>query len=357
VVSLFAKATRRIGMTHIRYVTPVPMGAATGLVARVYHEVERDFGMLAPPLALHAPAPPALAATWLMLRETLLVPGLVGRDAKEAVAAAVSLANRCPYCVDVHGTTLAGLLRGADAAAVAADRIDTVGDPRLRALAGWARASGTPGGAAPAAAAELPELIGVAVTFHYINRMVNVFLCESPLPAVPAAALKGVRFAATRILSGLARLAPRPAQSLELLPDGPLPADLCWAGGQPHIAAAFARAGAAIDAGGTRAVPDRVRELVTARLDAATGTPGLASSQWLEPAVADLPAPERPAGRLALLTALGSYQVTDRLVDEYVADGHDDGALIELTSWASMAAARRIGRRLGEDATAGEGNA
>src|SRR5689334_376789 len=114
-VSLFARATRRIGMTHIRFVTPVPVQAATGRVAQVYRGMEADFGMVAPPLALHAPAPDTLAASWLMLREALLVPGLVDRAARETVAAGVSLANRCPYCVDVHGTTLAGLLRLAGA--------------------------------------------------------------------------------------------------------------------------------------------------------------------------------------------------------------------------------------------------
>jgi len=344
-------------MTHIRYVSPVPAHAATGLAARVCREVERDFGMLAPPLTLHAAAPATLAATWLMLRETLLVPGLVSRAAKEAVAAAVSLANRCPYCVDVHGTTLGGLLRGPDAAAVAADRIDAVTDPHLRALARWARASGiataSAGAGTPFPPAQAPELIGVAVTFHYINRMVNVFLCDSPLPPVPAAALGPVRRVAARILAGVARIVPRSTESADLLPDAPLPADLSWAGGQGRIAAAFARASAAIDAGGTRAVPERVRRLVTARLAGDTDVvPGLGSRAWLDRAVADLPERERPAGRLALLTAFSSYQVTDGLVVEFVAQGHGDDALIELASWASLAAACRIGAHLGRDSAA-----
>ena len=57
-----------------------------------------------------------------MLRETLLAAGLVPRAAKEAVAVAVSLGNACPYCVQVHGGTLHGLVPGADAAAISGDR-------------------------------------------------------------------------------------------------------------------------------------------------------------------------------------------------------------------------------------------
>lgn len=362
-VSLFARMTRKVGRTHIRYLTPVPFGAATGPVAEVYHEMERDFGMLAPPLALHAPSPPTLAATWLMLRETLLVPGLLGRAAKEAVAAAVSSVNQCPYCVDVHGTTVAGLLRDADARAIAVGHFDDVADPRLQALTRWARSGGTasPGGTAlsggvPAGApppfgpAEVPEAIGVAVTFHYINRMVNIFLSDSPLPPVPGPARTPVRFVAARILGRLASLAPHPARSSDLLPEAPLPADLSWAAGQPAIAAAFARASAAMDAAGARSVPEPVRRLVAGRLATMDG-PGPDRRAWLDAAVGTLSERDRPAGRLALLAALGSYLVTDALVADFRAAGHGEQALVEVTAWASMAAARSIGDRLHRDLT------
>jgi hypothetical protein len=62
--------------------------------------------------------------------------------------------------------------------------------------------------------------------------------------------------------------------------------------------------------------------------------------------VAGLPAEQRPAARLALLTAFSSYQVTPGLVEDVMAQGHSESALIELTAWASLAAARRIGTEL-----------
>jgi len=105
---LLARVARRPALAQIRYVAPVRPGAAPGPVAEVYAQMERDFGMLAPPVALHAAAPDILAAIWLMLRESTLVPGALDRAAKEAIATAVSAANACPYCVEVHGTTLAG---------------------------------------------------------------------------------------------------------------------------------------------------------------------------------------------------------------------------------------------------------
>ncbi len=358
VVTLFARATRRVSVTHIRHVAPVSLRAATGLTARVYRQMEADFGMVAPPVMLHAAAPDTLAACWSILRETMLAPGLVDRSVKEAVAAAVSLANQCPYCVEVHGAALAGLLRGPDAWAVAGDRVGDLSDPGVRELARWARASGNPSAQArhpaPFAPGQAPELIGVAVTFHYINRMVNVFLQESPMPPAPAPVLRVVRRVAARLMRGMASRHSDPGRSADLLADAPLPADLSWAAGPPHIAGAVARVAAVIDAGGARSVPERVRRLVSAQLASRTPEPaGLGGDAPWKSAVAELPESDRPAARLALLAALASYRVTDSVIEDFRAQGHDDRAIIELTSWASFAAARQIGAELHRDLASG----
>jgi AhpD family alkylhydroperoxidase len=326
--TIFALATRRASRSHFRHVRPVPIGEATGLVATVYHRVEREFGMLAPPLTLHSPAPSALAASWLILREVLLVTGLVPRRDKEAVAAAVSRANACPYCVDVHGTTLDGLVHGRDPSA----------DPRLAALADWA--AGPAGAHFPFPAAEAPELLGTALTFHYINRMVNVFLLESPLPPVRGPARDLVRRAAAHMMRRLVgRTTLTPAGSTGLLPAADLKADLRWAADRPAIAEALARATAVIDAGGRRRLSAAARDVVATALHEPGRDPGTAP--WLRERLATLAPPERPFTRLALLTAVSSYRVTDAVIAEARAAGADDAALIEVTSWASMAAARR----------------
>src|SRR5690606_8869078 len=44
-------------LAQVRHVTPVRPRAARGLVAEVYAGLERDFGMLAPPVILHSPVP------------------------------------------------------------------------------------------------------------------------------------------------------------------------------------------------------------------------------------------------------------------------------------------------------------
>lgn len=349
---MITKVIRMAGrrtLAQVQYVSPVPPALAGGLVAAVYAQLERDFGMLAPPVILHSPAPGPLAAAWLMLRETLLA-GLADRGAKEAVAAAVSLGNTCPYCVQVHTGILHGLVRGRDAAAIETGRIASVTDPRIRQAGAWAQAAGlrdTAGQDLPFPSAQCAEFIGVAVTFHYLNRMVNVFLGDPPLPAFLSPAVRG---AALRMLGSLLRPVTarrlEPGTSAGLLPEAPLPSDLSWAAGSPAVAGAFARAAATIDADGVTAVPQSVRELVLARLAGWDGAPPALGRAWVDAAISRLAAADRPAGRLALLTAMSSYQVRQADVDQARLHLPGDRALIGLTSWASMAAARQAGRWL-----------
>ncbi|HEY3259690.1 MAG TPA: carboxymuconolactone decarboxylase family protein [Pseudonocardiaceae bacterium] len=357
-MALILRATLRAAPQQVRVVSPVRPGAARGLVRRVYAQVIREFGVLGPPIALHSPAPAVLAAAWMMLRESLLATGLVDRATKEGVAAAVSLGNICPYCVQVHSATMYGLVRGPDAVAIADDRVDDIGDPAVRAIAGWAKASGN---REPAARHrppldrldELAELIAVAVTFQHYNRMVNVFLVDSPFPpGVPPSARATVLRVFGRLMRRAAGKTIRPGRSLDLLPPARLPGDLPWAAGRGALAEAFARSAAAVDAAGNRSVPPSVRSLVLSSLDRWRGQPIGISRAWVEDLVAGLAAADRAAGRLALLTAMASYQVDESLVREVRRALPDDRSLVELVSWASLAAARRVGRWLWDDATA-----
>ncbi|HEV2886382.1 MAG TPA: carboxymuconolactone decarboxylase family protein [Jatrophihabitans sp.] len=345
--SLLQTALRR-SLDQVKHVVPARSGGSDDTVARVYRQAERDFGMLAPPVALHSPAPGPLAASWMMLRESLLADGQVPRATKEAVAAAVSLGNACPYCVAVHTATLSGLLGSPTAAAVYTDNLDSIADPEVRAVAQWARRAGNRQDSqsqdAPFPKEQAPEIAGVAVTFQYLNRMVEIFLSDSPLPpAVPAMARAGMLRVLGRFMSATARAGHQPGASLELLPAAPLPQDLWWAAGSPHVAEAFARASAAIEAAGRQHVPASVQAVLRSRLAGWDGQQLGLSRSWVQEEVLGLPAGEQAAGRLALLTALAPFQVDQPVIEAFRREQPGDEALIATTSWASMSAARQVG--------------
>ncbi|GAA3203646.1 carboxymuconolactone decarboxylase family protein [Nonomuraea helvata] len=331
--ALLGRVVRRGALERVRHVAPVPPGAARGLVADVYAQVERDFGMLAPPIALHSPAPDVLAAAWAMLRESLVASGAVSRTVKEAVAAAVSRRNACPYCLDVHGTMAYGLMTGPDAAAVAAGRTGEIADAEVRRAVVWA-AGGLDD--VPVPAGQAPELWGTAVTFHYLNRMVNVFLPGGLFPAG--------RSVPRRLIGLLTRPLVRggraPGASARLLAPAALPDDLGWASGNAAVRQAFAGAAAVLEQAGPAAVPDDVRELVRTELTARAGWPPGLGRGWADESAARLRPGERAAGRLALLTAIAAYQVDATVIDDFRRDAADDRRLVELTAWASFTAAR-----------------
>jgi AhpD family alkylhydroperoxidase len=340
---------RPLSFQQVRHISPVRRGGGDERVPAIYREMERSFGVISPPVALHSPAPDTLAATWMLLAEILLVDGVVRRNVKEAVATAVSVGNECPYCVTVHGTMMRNLGDDADATALSDDRITDIADPEIRAVSAWVRANANPASAAggdarpPFPAEQTPEILGVALVFHYFNRMVNVFLPGAPLPPLaPAAILPVVLPVLGRFLRSAYRdNAPVSGSTLRLLPEAPLPADLAWATGDATISDALSRAGAAYERAGRRAVPTAVRDLVRSELAAWDGRPKGMSRAWVEHAIRELPAADQPAGRLALLIAFASYQVDEAALDAARTTTRDDATLVELASWVSFTASVR----------------
>ena len=130
-------------MTEIRYLQPVSPATATGLVAEVYSQARREFGLL-PPIPVHSPVPRLLAGAWCVLRETL-VTGQVERPVKEALAAAISRLNRCPYCIDAHTLMLAAAGEKDAARGLSAGKPGALRDGSLREVVGWGAAHRSPG--------------------------------------------------------------------------------------------------------------------------------------------------------------------------------------------------------------------
>jgi len=343
--AIMANGLKR-SLAQIRYVSPVLPGTASGLVASVYAQAEQDFGMVAPPVAMHSPNPDALAGSWAMLRETLIVTGQADRAEKEVVAAGVSVANTCPYCIAVHTAAAHGVDSSLDVDAITSGNLSS---PLLKEISGWAKASGQRGSIQPPPPGNFAELAGVAVTFQYLNRMVTIFLPDSPLPPMTPKAIGG--WVMSMLASAMTSSAAEPGASLANLPEAELPPEFSWAAGDARIATALAGAAAAIDRAAAQVVTAPVRELVTSTLSSWDGVAPGPSKSWVDDAVAGLEPAQRPAGRLALLTALAPHQVVKADVTGFKsATKAGDDAVIGLTAWASMAAARTVGSWLLEHA-------
>ncbi|MCK2214100.1 carboxymuconolactone decarboxylase family protein [Actinomadura sp. ATCC 31491] len=290
------------GKGQFRYVTPVPPEAATGRVAEVYAQLAEDFGMARMPVFLTlSPAPEVLAATWALLRESLLA-GEVARTGKEVVALGVSLANRCPFCVAAHTTLLHATGDHRLAETVAAGGVPD--DPGHARLLAWAKERGP----APFPDDEAPEYLGTALTFHFVNRMASALLTENLLPGNLQKS-RLVRSLGGRAMSRAVRRRLPPGASLPLVADLRGRPEPGWAARTPVGVAYAALRTAARDGG--HLLGDAARAVVAGTVAAWDGEHPPMGGAWLDGPLAGLPAAERPAARLALLAALAPYRVTD----------------------------------------------
>ncbi len=70
------------------------------------------------------------------------------------------------------------------------------------------------------------------------------------------------------------------------------------------------------------------------------------SRRWVENTIASLSEEQKPAARLAILTALASHQVDEGVIELAQKQQPDDAHLVNVVAWASFAATRRISRWL-----------
>lgn len=315
----------------------------------VRRQVVEEFGFLPAPLLLHAAVKDLLPASWMILRETMLT-GIVPRAVKEALSLMISRANRCPFCEDTHATTLLGLRRPELVHAIAPDEWNQLGDPQITRVLGWlaenskAQEPDAIHSEPPFNLEEAAEIIGTYVLFHYLNRVVNVFLAESPLPGprgMPGWNRAG-RWLGGRVFEKIFRRSLLPGESLQFLPEAVLAPDLAWARANPHVAGAFARFDRVLTTAAVSTLPVETRKLVEHRLASWRGELPSLGKEWIGDVIAPLREEDQPLARIGLLTAFASHQVTKADVEDAQSVGSSDVDLFVTVAWAAFSAARRV---------------
>ncbi|MEV0091123.1 carboxymuconolactone decarboxylase family protein [Streptomyces sp. NPDC050738] len=310
-----------------RYTSPAPPKSATGPVADAYAQMSSDFGIDDPAtFVVLSDAPTILTAAWALMRESLLV-GAASRKEKELVAAGVSLANRCPFCIDAHTVLLHAT--GDHRLAETVGRDDVPADPYQARLLAWGKDVRTP---KPFPAERTPAYLGTALAFHFINRIVSSLVTENMLPG-NVQRFRVVRSLAGRTVAGAVRRELSPGDSLVLLDavSGDPPS---WAAGTPVGTAYAALLTAAASGAGLLSEEDQ--ELVAKTVTAWDGGHPELTGDWLPDRT------ERPGARLALLAALAPYRITDEDVAAWRRPEHRDHCLVHLIAYGAIIAVARI---------------
>jgi hypothetical protein len=233
------------------------------------------------------------------------------------------------------------------ASAVSEDKYDKISNAETRQLVEWALATRTPAAkillTPPFSREAAPEIIGTAVFYHYINRMVSVLLTETPLPSNRTWLKRPLKRVASLIFSPAVKRAKTAGESLQFLPEANLPPDLSWAEKASNVAGAFARFAAVVEDVGGLALTPEVRNYVQAKVDAWKGEFPELSRNWVEQGLQEFTNPQRTAVRLTLLTALAPYQIDEDIIRDFRKCFSGDSKLLGALAWASFTAARKIG--------------
>ena len=75
------RVTASVVQRQVKYIRPVPVASASGLVAQVYAQGAEETRIVTPPMLLHSPAPDVLAAYWMLVRGS----GCVERGPRDLV--------------------------------------------------------------------------------------------------------------------------------------------------------------------------------------------------------------------------------------------------------------------------------
>jgi hypothetical protein len=224
---------------------------------------------------------------------------------------------------------------------------EKIQDPKIRSIVAWASATRSPDAeilrSPPFSTQDAPEIIGTAVSFHYINRMVSVLLSETPLPS-NSFLLKGIlKRVAGRMFKGAVRRTKPSGLSIEFLQEAELSKDLKWAETNPTVAGAFSRWAAIVELVGERVLSPEVCTYVIEYISTWNGEdPGL-SRNWVEQAISEFDEKFQAECRLALLTAIAPYQVDEEVIQRFRDYYPKDDELVGALAWSSFTAARKIG--------------
>ncbi|WP_307544295.1 carboxymuconolactone decarboxylase family protein [Streptomyces sp. V3I8] len=324
--------------TPFRHTEPPPPRSATGRTAEVHRQIARDFGIEAPPtFVVLSSSPDLLAATWALMRESLLA-GDGSRTGKELAALGVSRANRCPFCVDAHTVLL-----HATGDHALAERLARGGTPEKEVQArmvAWGEATRVPGSPEltppPFFVRHTAAYVGTALSFHFINRIVSALLTENLLPG-NVQRFRPVRSLVGRSVARTLRRRLVPGTSLALL-DGDAGPGPDWAAGTA-VGPAYAALRTAATAGaGLLTGADRSLVRQTVALWDGTHQPLV----W--DALPDRA--DRPGARLAILAALAPYRITDEDVAAWKKPPYTDRCLVRLIAYGAFTAVDRIERAL-----------
>lgn len=312
-----------------------PSNFQSGAIHEVNKQIERDFGLVGP-LVLSQPSLRVHQLRWAMVREVFVVSTHVSRLEKELVASGVSSSNICPYCVDVHETSMRSI--GADDS----KQVNSL-------LMEWSLNTKNPHAEIiknpPFVKEQAPEIIGTALEFHSTNRLVSIFLEESPLPsAVISMGMKKMAlFMASKTFFKTMVMKQAKAGEAEKFLNKQVPdANYVWAEAVPLYGLIRRNNIKLLEDMECDFIPQAVASMFKAVVVNWQGEDMPLGRAWVNGLTKELNQEEKVMASVMLLAAFAPHTITDDDMLRMQYHGFSDSDIIELCFWAIQILTFRI---------------
>ena len=330
---------------HIKYVDKTE---ATGKLKEIYNHIKLNFGLLAEPFILHSLNEELTAGVWATLYETVLIENNVKRSIKETIATCISEVNKCNYCVDAHSIMILGtenkLQHNIQFVKDGKSELKTKEDKFIL----WALNNLNLGNeiilTPPFNKSEIPEIIGTAVLFHYINRMVNIFAIDTPLPTLKFKNL--VKYLASNFIFKKAiKKTKVKGDSLRFIGVSKNYGSFEWANGIPEIQNAFRHFKYHTEINIEKVLSSElIAELIKqgSNLNLLRPTFG---NKYLSDFLERIKSSEKQIAEFCFLTMFGTYKIQEKQINA-LKQTLTDKEILKIAAYVSLLISENIGNKL-----------
>ena len=337
----------------IKYLTVQNIKNATNInIKNINMQIDRDFG-LAGPLTLSTPSLRVHAVRWAVARESFIVETNVKRVNKEIVAACVAQLNKCPYSEDAHSTSIMSCDDAKTGDAIINRTWKELDNKKTKQLINWSLQTRNPHASIiknpPFSIDEAPEIIGTALAFHSTNRLVNIFLEESPLPSFLTGKLLkkiALKIASKTLFKSMVSNNAMAGDGLQFIQDHPIHKSIEWSKAIPAFSKVLAAEEILLKDIEEDTIPEKLRDLFKNEVTQWEGEEMPLGRGWLNEILINLDENELRVGRLLFLAAFAPYTITKNDINAFRKVKPTDKELIETCFWAIQTVTNKIGEWL-----------
>ncbi len=336
----------------VKYIKAVGLKDSTGTIKNINEQIARDFG-LAGPLTLSTVSERVHAVRWVTARESYVVESSVKRVTKEIVAASVAQVNRCPYCEDAHGTSIVSAGDKITSKKIANGTWQTLKGEKKKQIIEWSLNTRNPNAEIiknpPFSIHEAPEIIGTALVFHSTNRLVSIFLEESPLPNFLSGKLikkTALKIAAKTLFKSMVEKQSTTGDGLEFINDYPIPTSLKWSKSIPPFSKALAAEQVVLNEIEEELIPKKLAQLFIEKVNSWQGEEMPMGRSWLNEVIKPLSENEKPIAQIMFLAAFTPFAVTGKDIEDFRKAKPGDAALVEVCYWSIQLLTNRLSKWL-----------